>query len=494
VSDDLVKEAAPSRSGDFGQVLEGFANARLWVVGDLMLDEYVEGEARRVSPEAPVQVLQVTGVRSSLGGAANVAHNLRALGAKVELCGVVGCDEAARTLLKSCEDLAVGTSGVLTLADRPTGRKVRAMARHQQLLRMDWESTAPVSDASATKAFASLCAREAPQTIVVSDYGKGFLAPGLLRSVMAYAQARNIPVLVDPKNDDLEGYRGARVVKPNLAEAGRLLRRELRADDHAGLQAASNIIFERTGCAAVVITCGDDGMVLSERDGPLRPIAGLRREVYDVTGAGDTVMAMLAMGVAVGADLLVSAHLANIAAGLVVGKVGTATVTTGEIAAALPPAAGKLLTRQVLRERARLWRLQGRRVVFTNGCFDLLHLGHLALLRTAASLGDVLVVAVNSDASVQRIKGANRPMVAESERAAILAALDFVDAVVIFPEDTPLAEIESVRPDVLVKGDDYRIDQIVGREQVEGWGGRVAIVPRIPEHSTSQLVERIRNG
>jgi D-beta-D-heptose 7-phosphate kinase / D-beta-D-heptose 1-phosphate adenosyltransferase len=476
-------------------LLPRFAQARLWVIGDVMLDEYLEGDVQRISPEAPVPVLCVQAERDRLGGAANVAHNARALGATVELCGVVGADAAGDRLVACCTAAGIAMTGLGRAPGQRTTRKVRALARNQQLLRLDFETGAFVDSTLARTLFAKLAAGPRPDAIVLSDYAKGMASADLIADVIGYATRAGVPVLVDPKAADLAHYRGATVLKPNLMEVERSIGHRVPPDDAAALGEAAQTLLARAEARALVITLGAAGLAVARPGAPLEVVAASRREVYDVTGAGDTVLAALALAMAVGADVATAARIANSAGGIVVGRVGTAVVQPHELATALVPQSGeKTLTMEEALSRRQWWLAQKKRLVFTNGCFDILHVGHLALLRHAASLGDVLLVAINSDASVGRLKGAGRPVVPEEGRARMVAALECVDAVVTFAEDTPLEVLRRLRPDVLVKGADYGLDQVVGREFVESYGGRVVLAPLVADHSTSALVSRIRDS
>ena len=365
------------------------------------------------------------------------------------------------------------------------------ISKHQQLLRMDWEAPAPV-DPAVVADFVAADPAARPGAIVLSDYAKGLLTPTAVRAAMAWGAALGVPVLVDPKRRDFSTYRGARVITPNLRELEATVGRALAPGEVADTARA---VLEASGIEAMVVTLGARGMCVVERGREPVTIPAERQEVYDVTGAGDVVIAVLALALACGAELTTAARLANAAAGVAVGRIGTTVITVADLIAALNLApTSKLLTRETLAERLAWWRLSGRRVVFTNGCFDLLHAGHVALLQQAATFGDVLLVGLNGDASVARLKGADRPALAWAERAALLAALSCVDGVVGFDDDTPLALIEAVRPDVLVKGADYRVEEVVGRAVVEGAGGRVELVPLEPGRSTTALLTRLRRG
>ena len=474
------------------EMLERLRRRRITVVGDAMLDEYVEGTAERICPEAPVPVVRVEASAPRPGGAANVARNVTALGGHADLAAVVGIDAAGERLHELCSEAGIGLSALLRAEDRQTTRKVRVLARGQQLLRLDWERPEPLPAAVEQALLDRVEALARPDALVLSDYAKGVLTPSLLRALILRGRQWGAPVLVDPKSTDFDRYRGATGLTPNRQELERALGVRLPAAEPHRIVAAARPLLDRLELEHLVVTCGPEGLVAVTRD-VAETIRAAPREVYDVTGAGDTVIATLALALAAGLPLPVAAGLANAAAGLVVGRVGTAVVTPAELARVLAAAQpGKVLDPAALRERVALWRLEGRRIVFTNGCFDLLHVGHVALLETAARHGDALVVGLNGDRSVARLKGRGRPLVPASARAAMLAALECVDAVVIFEEDTPLELIAQVAPAVLVKGADYRLAEVVGREQVEAAGGEVVLVPLVPGHSTTSLVARLR--
>ncbi|MDB6012662.1 MAG: rfaE bifunctional protein [Gammaproteobacteria bacterium] len=475
------------------KILDRFAGLRIWVVGDLMLDEYVMGAVERISPEAPVPVVRVRDTEHRLGGAANVARQVAALGAEVSLAGVVGEDAAGDDFLRLCAASNIDTRAVVRLSERRTTRKLRVLGHSQQLLRLDWEDARPCAPQIGVRMISKLTDGARPDAIILSDYAKGVLTPETIASVTGLRGAG--PVVVDPKHRDFTRYRGATNITPNLRELETAAGRTLDADDTAAISAAARVLAEAAGLEAMVVTLGDRGMLVVPVHGPDTVVPAIQRAVYDVTGAGDTAISVLTLSLAAQAPLLAAAQLANAAAGVSVGQIGAVAVDAGSIRDALAARPdGKILGRDDLIARAATWRMAGKRIVFTNGCFDLLHAGHLSLLSQAAKLGDVLVLAINSDASVRRLKGPERPLVPQEDRAAVLAALGFVDAVTIFDEDTPLEVLQSVRPHVLVKGGDYKIDQVVGRELMEATGGRVALVPLTPEKSTTALVERIRRG
>jgi D-beta-D-heptose 7-phosphate kinase / D-beta-D-heptose 1-phosphate adenosyltransferase len=470
-----------------------FADLRVWVVGDLMIDEYVSGAVERISPEAPVPVVRAHGSEHRLGGAGNVARQIATLGARVSVAGICGEDPAGEQLLALCAGAGIDTRAVLRLPGRHTTRKLRVVSHSQQLLRLDWEDLLPCAAETSAQLLAQLAAGERPDAIILSDYAKGVLTPETIAGILRVRGA--VPVVVDPKHRDFGRYRGATTVTPNLHELEVAAGCTLDADDTAGVAAAARALMASAGLESMVVTLGSRGMLVVPAAGAEVAVPAMRHEVYDVTGAGDTAIAVLTLALAARAPLAQAAQLANAAAGVSVTQVGAVAVSAASMRDALAAHPdGKLLSRHELAARAATWRTGGKRIVLTNGCFDLLHAGHLALLGQAAKLGDVLVLAINSDASVRRLKGPERPLVPQAERAALLAALTFVDAVTIFEEDTPLAVLEAVRPAVLVKGGDYQPTEVVGRELVESAGGRVVIVPLTPERSTSSLVARIRGA
>jgi len=467
---------------------------RVLVLGDAMLDEYVEGDVERICPEAPVPVVRVARTFERPGGAANVALNARALGAACELAAVVGDDPAGARLAALCREAGLGTALLRRAAGRATTRKLRVLARRQQVLRMDWEQPDPLPAAEAAAVVRDLAAAARPDVLILSDYAKGGLVEDVLRPALARARHWGVPVVADPKSADLGRYRGATVLTPNRAEFAIAVGARPETVDPARIPALARPVLGALGLDGLVVTCGADGLVVVTPAGA-QHVPATRRRLGDVTGAGDTVAAVLGVALGAGVDLGTAARLANLAAGLVVEKVGTATVTLAELRQAWDAhAAEKILSRAALADRLRAWRAAGHRVVFTNGCFDLLHAGHRALLRAARARGDALVVGLNSDRSVGRLKGPARPILAEGARAAMLAALDDVTAVVVFDEDSPLDLIREIRPHALVKGADYALDEVAGRDLVVGWGGEVLLVPLVPGVSTTALAARLGHG
>lgn len=486
---------APSDRSDLLAALDAVAQARVLVVGDTMLDRFSYGAVERISPEAPIPVLRIDRDATMLGGAGNVVRNLAALAVDCAFVAVVGDDEAGGQV----SALAAAESGVesrlVTDRGRPTSIKERYIAGAQQLLRADRESCDPLTPQAdrelADRALSLLASADA---LVLSDYGKGVLSDALLAQLIAAARQAGKPVVVDPKGRGYGRYRGATVVTPNRRELAE--ESGLPVSESVEVEAACRAVQRDSGIDAVLATRSAEGMTLVQGDRPARHFAAEAREVFDVSGAGDTVVAVLAAGLAAGLDLDVAARLANLAAGMVVGKVGTAVATPTELrhalhAAELLASEAKVVGRDALLAQLGRWRAGGQSVGFTNGCFDLLHPGHVHLLRQARAACDRLVVGLNSDASVARLKGTGRPVQGESARAVVLASLADVDRVVIFDEDTPLTLIEAIRPDVLVKGADYRLDQVVGGDLVQGYGGRVLLAELAPGHSTTATIEKL---
>lgn len=481
---------AAYREAGLAERLELLAGARVLVVGDAMLDRFITGTVERVSPEGPVPVLRVTQERTALGGAGNVLRNLNALGAAGVLLAAAGDDPAGRELESLVAEQGAAGSRILVVPGRATTVKERYIAGGQQLLRADRETRDPLPAAAARTFFqAARAALPDAAALVVSDYGKGALQAEALADLIDAARAAGRPVVVDPKGGDWAGYRGARLVTPNRRELEAATGLEAAGDQ--AVEAACRALIERCGVEGVLATRSEEGMTLVERGGPARHLRAEAREVFDVTGAGDTVVALLGAALAGGLGAPDAARLANAAAGLVVGRLGTAVVRRDELRRALVAPGAKVVPLEVLLETVAGWRRAGLEVGFTNGCFDLLHPGHLALLRQARAACDRLVVGLNGDASAKRLKGDGRPVQDEATRAAVLAALSDVDQVVIFGEDTPIELIRTLRPEVLVKGADYALDQVVGADLVQGYGGRVLLAEILPGHSTSATIGRI---
>lgn len=469
--------------------IPAFETVTVLVVGDAMLDRYWYGDTSRISPEAPVPVVHVRNTEVRPGGAANVAVNVAALGARPILLGITGVDEAARELTDVLSrhrvDARLANSDAFA-----TITKMRVLSRNQQLIRLDFETptSKPPTAAMATRFDAVL-----PEVdyVILSDYGKGTLAdiPHYIERVRAAGKQ----VLIDPKGSDFTRYRGATILTPNLAEFEAIV--GVCRDEHEIAERAE-VLRDRLELQAVLVTRGGKGMSLIRENEPPIHLAARAREVYDVTGAGDSAVAVLATAVAAGADLPSAMNLANLGAGIVVAKLGTASVSVEELEQALRQDYGDtgngVLTEPELLKVLATARAAGERVVMTNGCFDILHAGHVSYLTRARALGDRLLVAVNDDASVTRLKGPSHPIVPLPQRMQVLDALSCVDWVVPFSDDTPERLITRVSPDLLVKGGDYRTDQIAGADYVRARGGRVEILPYLEGHSTTAIIEAIQ--
>lgn len=479
-------------------VLERLARPRVLVIGDLILDRYVSGDVERISPEAPIPVLNAKNTQEKLGGSGNVAANLRAMEAEVEIVGVVGNDSHGRRVVGMMQDQGVVTEGVVFDATRPTTEKTRMVSGVQQVLRVDWETSRPIDDEMARRIVTELPARIARAgAVILSDYGKGLLTRLVLAGAIEIARSQGVPVLVDPKGSDYARYKGATLITPNRKEAEEALGRRL--PDIKDVQRGAQDLMRIADLSAAVITLGGQGMFLMTRAGQSIHVPTFAREVFDVTGAGDTVISHLALYLAAGLDLESAVHLANHAAGVVVAKPGAASVTRFELFERLDlhergwRSNSKVVVGERLESQLKLWRSQHKRIVFTNGCFDILHVGHVDYLRFARMQGDVLIVGVNDDASVKRLKGPTRPVNSLDDRMGVLAALEMVDGVTSFSEDTPAEIVKKVDPSVLVKGQDWENKGVVGREWVESRGGKVVLAPLVPGRSTTGIIERAQN-
>jgi D-beta-D-heptose 7-phosphate kinase / D-beta-D-heptose 1-phosphate adenosyltransferase len=476
-------------------LLEALPNTRILVVGDLILDRYADGKANRVSPEAPVLVFEYDSERYLLGGACNVAANLRELGASASVLGVVGDDEAGEQLRTLLGQADIDTQALVTDTTRPTTRKTRYVAKTMQVLRVDEESRAPVGGDAEAQMLAILEQRPFPwKSVLLSDYGKGVLTPRVIQAAIAAARSQGGVTVVDPKGKDYSIYRGVDLLTPNREEAEAATGVAIKTTED--LHRTAQRLREITGIRAAVITLGKDGIFFEREDGTHRIIPTEARQVFDVTGAGDTVVAVLTFCRAAGVSLEDSLRLANHAAGITVAKLGTWAPSRREVLSRLGEnsvsSGGKVLSLEAAIEVASRLRAEGRRLVFTNGCFDILHPGHCDYLAKSRSYGDALMVGINTDASVQRQqKGPGRPINCLEDRAAVLAALQAVDYVVAFDDDTPKDLIEAITPHVLAKGEDWRDKGVVGREWVEAHGGQVLLVPLVPGRSTTNVVEKI---
>jgi D-beta-D-heptose 7-phosphate kinase/D-beta-D-heptose 1-phosphate adenosyltransferase len=477
--------------------VETLRGAMVLCVGDAMLDRFVYGSVDRISPEAPIPVLCVDREMAMLGGAGNVVRNLVAIGAAPAFVSVVGDDPAGREVTRLVGEHGEIDPCIVVEIGRQTTIKTRFFASHQQLLRADRESRSAVGDAIRDQLLTRV-ERLLPKAgvMVLSDYGKGVLAAPIAGELIRRAKAAGKRVVVDPKGTDYAIYAGATLVTPNRKELHEAT--GLPADTDEQVVAAARLLIETCRFEAVLVTRSQDGMTLVRADGEVRHLPAEAREVFDVSGAGDTVVATLAAALASGASLEEAAHLANVAAGIVVGKVGTAVAYADEIVAALHHedltlGEAKIVPVATAAEIVDRWRRKGHKVGFTNGCFDLLHPGHVSLLGQSRGACDRLVVGLNSDASVQRLKGPTRPVQSEASRATVLSSLATVDLVVIFGEDTPLELIRALKPDVLVKGADYTIDKVVGAADVQSWGGKVVLADLVNGQSTTNTIRKM-NG
>ena len=485
---------------DFDALSHAIADKTVLCVGDLMLDEFVYGEVSRISPEAPAPVIAVRRTETDVGGAGNAARNVASLGARCIFVGLIGDDQAGRTLQAELARDGRIESVLVCDPGRPTTRKVRFVSEHfsTHMLRADWETAAPAAaDIEQKLIDAILPLLPRVDIVLLSDYAKGTLTARVIRNVIDGARKLGKRVIVDPKSANLAIYRGATLIKPNRKEFAEATRTRIDSDDIAD---AARDVMQLADCEAILVTQSERGMTLVPRTGEAIHVPAHPVKVRDFSGAGDTVAAALAVALAAGADWETSLRMANAAAAVTVGKNGTAIVTLPELRRKILPHAYLAAEEKIIAAGGDIeahlteWRKQGLRIGFTNGCFDILHPGHVKVLTVARAACDRLVVGLNSDASVKRLKGEGRPVQDEHARAEVLAALEAVDLVAIFEEDTPIGLITQVRPNVLVKGGDYSLDQIHGREEVEAAGGRVVSLPFVEGASTSKIIERMKTG
>ena len=474
----------------------GFRDVKVLVLGDLILDVYLEGAVTRVSPEAPVPVVHQKSVRHVPGGAANVAANISALGGQTRLIGVVGDDDAGGQLAAALGRWAnIDMSFAVRTAHRPTITKTRVMSGRHQLVRIDNEDNRPISgDLAEDVKVAVDRAIDWADVVLVSDYAKGVCTREIMAHALGRAKALGKPSIVDPKQRDLSVYAGASVIKPNRLELAHSTGLTLGNDSECA--AAAEIAIRDTG-SAIMLTRSEQGMSYFQAGQEPIHLPTYAKEVFDVSGAGDTVAATLAMGFGSGLPIEYTMRCANHAAGVVVSKSGTATVTLAELAVAMhldehaaPRRKGQLVTLEQAAAIREAWRQMELTVGFTNGCFDLVHPGHVTLLEKSAAQCDRLIVALNTDHSVSRLKGPSRPVQDETSRARVIGALESVDLVILFGEDTPLEAITALKPDLLIKGADYTVDKVVGADFVLRHGGRVALIDLVEGQSTSRLIGR----
>jgi D-beta-D-heptose 7-phosphate kinase/D-beta-D-heptose 1-phosphate adenosyltransferase len=485
-------------SVDFDHCLDNLVHTHLLCLGDIMLDCFIYGRVERISPEAPVPIFHMNHKTMSIGGAGNVVRNLSVLGVETSFCGVIGKDNEGTELKRLVKELPKTTDLLIEDTHRPTTQKIRYLAHNQQILRADNEATFPLSFDLQEQVRQYFQAQlSVSDGIIFSDYGKGMLPPSLLKELFALAKQAGKPIIVDPKGLDYSIYYGATVLTPNLRELSQAARMPVSTDEQV-VEAALSLI-NKYAINAILVTRSEQGMSLIRADQKPFHIPTHAIEVFDVSGAGDTVIAAFSAALVSGASLEESAFLANIAAGLVVAKVGTATVSSEEIRNLvnnknIPFIKNKNLNLSEANDIVIQWKRQGMKIGFTNGCFDLLHPGHIALLREARAKCDKLIIGLNSNESIQRLKGPQRPIQSQEARAMVLASLEMVDMVVIFEEDTPINLIHTLRPAVLIKGADYTLDKVVGAHAVQSWGGEVLLVELIPEQSTTRTVHKIEKA
>lgn len=474
-----------------------FTESDKWVlvIGDLMLDRYLIGDVQRISPEAPVPVVLLKEQNDRAGGAANVAANLANLGITTRIAGCVGEDAEATTLLALINHLGIKSEAVIQSSERPTIAKTRVMSSHQQIVRIDQESQAALSEAENTELHILItrAIHDQPAIVILSDYAKGVLSESTCRFIIETCHQAKIPVLVDPKGHDYTKYKGATALTPNKKETSEAC--GVSMNDNKALLAAAKQLKKSLGLDFLAVTRGEEGITLLEQDTD-HHIAATAKQVFDVSGAGDTVIATLAAGLIHGLSAQEALSLANTAAGIVVGKVGTVPIQLDELLHELTSKnaskqADKICDLPSLKNKVNTWRASHQKIVFTNGCFDLLHAGHVTYLEAAKKTGDKLILGLNTDRSVSALKGPTRPVIHENDRARVLAALEAVDAVILFDEDTPLNLIDAIKPDVIVKGDDYTEEQVVGGKEVKSWGGSVKLIPLVQGRSTSGILEKI---
>jgi len=474
-----------------------FDRCNLLVVGDLMLDEYLWGEVDRISPEAPVQVVSIKNEDYAMGGAGNVVNNIVALGAKVTATGVIGTGRNGQILLDKFKDLGVDTAGIIQEPEMPTTQKTRIIASHQHVLRIDRETDKTISDSTIDKIARFIEDKIADiDVVLISDYGKGLITKTLLSGLISAAQKHKKITIADPKGLDFSKYSGVSLLTPNKKEAA--LASGVEIVDESTLLKAGNKILQTVGLDKLLITCGKDGMVLFDQNREPYKVRAKARQVFDVSGAGDTVLSVFGLAIASGAFFKTAMSIANTAAGIVVGKVGTATISRQELATALTPYQDSLSSKhkRISELPALIEELKkkGKRIVLTNGCFDLLHAGHIMLFSASKELGDILIVGIDDDDSVKKLKGSGRPVIGVKERVRILSALDAVDYVVVFSSQELIKLIEIIQPDVLTKGSNYTSKEVFGRERVEQLGGRVVLIPVSENISSTRIINDIKSN
>ena len=479
----------------FLNAVKNFGNTKqhALVIGDVMLDRYLIGDVGRISPEAPVPIVLLKEQNERAGGAANVAANLALLGVKTHLIGCVGNDAEATSLQKLIAAIGIETKSIIASKNRPTIAKTRILGGHQQMMRLDQESQAAFSVDENAHLLGAIKTQLAlkPAIVILSDYAKGLLSESLCQQIITQCKTQKIPVLVDPKGRDYSKYAGATALTPNKKETAEACDTSVNDPDLISKATALKTCLKLQFLA---VTRGEEGISLLDESA--HHIPATAQKVFDVSGAGDTVIATLAAGLMHKLTPLQSLQLANTAAGVVVGKVGTVPITRSDLLEALTALQGneqahKICDLQQLMQKVESWRKNEQKIVFTNGCFDLLHAGHVTYLEAAQKRGDKLILGLNTDRSVRALKGASRPVVNEQDRARVLAALESVDAVILFDEDTPLQLIKTIKPHVIAKGSDYTENQVVGGKEVQSWGGEIALIDLVAGRSTSNIIKKL---
>lgn len=485
-----------STATELTRILDHLPNVHVLCVGDVMLDRFIYGKVERISPEAPIPIFTAEREQRMLGGAGNVVRNLLSLGAAASFASVVGDDAVGNQLISLVGQEQHLVPYLITERGRISTKKTRFVANGQQILRSDHETKATIREETVSKILELVLPElQRHQALILSDYGKGVLTPAICRTLIEEARAHNVPVFVDPKKRDVSIYAGATVLSPNVKELATAAGVDVFADDAALIEAAKQLASLH-GFQYVLVTRGEHGMTLVDALGLVCHVEATANEVFDVSGAGDTVIATLAATHAAGAAMPMATELANLAGGIVVGRLGTAVVHRTDLTAALYANRAKTLQQKILpadtaRDTVTNWQRDGLTVGFTNGCFDIMHAGHIQLLSDAKAQCDKLIVALNTDASVRALKGPSRPVNAEMDRAQVLAALGAVDAVVLFDDETPLQLLDLLKPDILMKGADYTKEQVVGWELVESYGGRVVLLPLKEGYSTTGIIKRL---
>ena len=480
-------------------VISNFENQRIIVIGDIMLDRFIAGSVSRISPEAPVPVLKARDERISIGGAGNVAVNLMSLGACVKIHGIVGDDDNGNKLSELLNQTEIDASDLITDPERITTTKTRIMARNQQIVRIDYEQVNPISNITRKKilrSYINSINKFRPDAIIISDYAKGLMTSELCKEIINHPKVKNIFVAVDPKGRDFTKYKGAGVITPNQTEAEEVC--GFSIVDEATVKKAMKKLSKITGIDNIVITRGREGISYCVGGQNIDTVHSNAREIFDVTGAGDTVVSVLTLSYLSSKSWEDSVRIANAAAAMVVGRIGTVSVTHRDLLNAFVndrnPKLQKIISRNSLVELLSQLRKEKKKITFTNGCFDLFHKGHLHLLNEAKNFGDILIVGVNDDDSVKRIKGEQRPYIPALDRARMIAELESVNFVVVFAEDTPLELIKMIKPDILIKGSDYIHKKVIGSEFVESYGGKVKFIEQLKGISTSTLLSKIRHS